>query len=79
MSGMENIYKLNKYFNVDNDQNIFKYRKYCIISNCEKYSSFNYKNQEPIYCLDHKLENMINVKKQCIDKYNCLICDKFIS
>ena len=58
-----NIYKLNKYFYMDNNQNIFKYKKYCIISNCEKYSSFNYKDQQPMYCDDHKLENMINVKK----------------
>ena len=60
------------------NQNIFKYKKYCIVSDCKKNSSFNYENKEPIYCNDHKLENMINVKKECIDKRVCLICNKFI-
>ena len=46
MVDLENsdIYKLNKHFYMDNNQNIFKYKKYCIISSCEKYSSFNYKD-----------------------------------
>ena len=50
---------------MDKDQNIFKYQKFCIISDCEENSSFNYKDQkDPIYCNDHKLENMINAKKR---------------
>ena len=64
MSDLENVYKLNRYFYMDSNQNILKYKKYCIISNCEKNVSFNYKNEKnPIYCSSHKLENMINVKK----------------
>ena len=27
---------------MDSNQNILKYKKYCIISNCEKNASFNY-------------------------------------
>ena len=36
MSDLENIYKLNIYFYMDSMQNILKYKKYCIISDCEK-------------------------------------------
>ena len=78
MSDLENVYKLNRYFYMDSNQNTLKYKKYCIISDCEKNASFNYKDlKDPIYC--HKLENMINVKKSDVDKYNCLLCDKYIS
>ena len=64
---------------MDSNQKILKCKKYCIISNCEKNASFNYKNEkDPIYCNTHKLENMINVKKSDIDKYNCLLCNKYI-
>ena len=79
MSDLENVYKLNKYFYMNSNQKIFKYKKYCIISDCEKNASFNYKDlRNPIYCNNHKLENMINVKKLDVDKYNCLLCDKYI-
>ena len=64
---------------MDSNQKILKYKRYCIISNCEKNASFNYKNEkDPIYCNTHKLENMINVKKLDVDKYNCLLCNKYI-
>ena len=44
-----------------------------------KNSSFNYKDlKDPIYCNDHKLDGMINVKKLDVDKYNCLLCNKYI-
>ena len=80
MSDLENVYKLNRYFYMDSNQNILKYKKYCIISDCEKNASFNYKDlKDPIYCNDHKLDGMINVKKLNIDKYNCLLCNKCIS
>ena len=36
MSNLENIYKLNRYFYMDSNQNMLKYKKYCIISNREK-------------------------------------------
>ena len=62
MTDLENVYKLNRYFS---NQNILKYKKYCIISDCEKNASFDYKNlKDPIYCNAHKLESMINVKNQ---------------
>ena len=65
MSDLENIYKINRYFYMDSNQNILKYKKYCIISDCEKNASLNYKDlKDPIYCNTHKLENMINVKNQ---------------
>ena len=63
MSDLENVYKLNRYFKMDSNQNILKYKKYCIISDCEKNASFNYKDlKDPIYCNAHKLDGMINVK-----------------
>ena len=79
MSDLENCYKLNRYFYMDSNQNILKYKKYCIISDCEKNASFNYKNErDPIYCNTHKLNDMVNVKRLDIDKYNCLLCNKYI-
>ena len=36
MGDLKNVYKLNKYFYMDSKQNILKYKKYCIISDCEK-------------------------------------------
>ena len=79
MSDLENGYKLNKYFYMDSNQKILKYKKYCIISDCEKNASFNYKDlKDAIYCNTHKLDGMINVKKSDVDKYNCLLCNKYI-
>ena len=49
---------------MDPKQNILKYKKYCIISDCENNASFNYKDlKDPIYCNSHILDGMINVKK----------------
>ena len=79
MSDLENVYKINRYFYMDSNQKILKYKRYCIISDCEKNASFNYKNKkDPIYCHSHKLKNMINVKKLEVDKYVCLLCNKYI-
>ena len=79
MGELENGYKINKYFYMDANQKILKYKRYCIISDCEKNASFNYKNEKHgIYCHTHKLKNMVNVKKLEVDKYNCLLCDKYI-
>ena len=70
MSDLGNGYKLNRYFYMDSNQNILKYKKYCIISDCEKNASFNYKDlKDPIYC---KLESMINVKNQML--INTIVC-----
>ncbi len=43
--------------------------KKCIYENCNKQPLFNLINEKkPIYCSNHKLENMIDVKhKRCID------------
>ena len=80
MTDLENVYQLNRYFYTDSNQNILKYIKYCIISDCAKNASFNYKDlKDPIYCNTYNLENMINVKKLDIDKYNYLLCNKYNS
>ena len=80
MSDLENVYKLNRYFYMDFNQNISKYKKYCVIFDCEKNASFNYKDlKDPIYCDTHKLDSMINIKKLDVDKCNCLLCNKYIS
>ena len=79
MSELENGYKINSFFYMDSNQNILKYKKYCIISDCQKNASFNYKDlKDPIHCNTHKLDGMINVKKLGVDKYNCLPCNKYI-
>ena len=79
MYDLENGYKINKYFYMDFNQKILKYKKYCIISDCEKNASFNYKDlKDPIYCNTHKLDGMVNVKKIDVDKYYCLLCNKYI-
>ena len=45
----------------------------------KKNASFNYKElKDAIYCSTHKLDDMINIKKLDIDKYNCLLCDRYI-
>ena len=36
MTDLENVYKLKRYFYVDSNQNILKYKKNYIISDCEK-------------------------------------------
>ena len=51
MSDLENGYKINRYFYMDSNQKILKYKNYYIISDCEKNASFNYKDsKDPIYC-----------------------------
>ena len=43
-------------------------------------NAFNYKDlKDPIYCNSHKLDGMVNVEKVDVDKYNCLLCNKYIS
>ena len=36
MSELKNGYKINRYFYMDANQKILKYKRYCIISDCEK-------------------------------------------
>ena len=58
------ITKLNDYFYMNSEGDILKYKKYCIIHSCKKLASFNYENEKIyLYCNDHKLPNMINIKK----------------
>ena len=58
------ITKLNQYFYMTPEGEIFKYKKYCLVNNCKKMGSFNYSGQKDVfYCNDHKLDKMINVKK----------------
>ena len=36
------VTKLNEYFYMTPNGDILKYKKYCVINNCKKLSSFNY-------------------------------------
>ena len=57
------ITKLNEYFYMTPEGEIFKYKKYCIINDCKKIASYNYcGKKEQLYCNDHKLDKMINIK-----------------
>ena len=82
----DKITKLNQYFYMTPEGNILKYKKYCVINDCKKTSSFNYSGEkELLYCNDHKLDKMVNVKKgySYCDKHNisylkfCKECEKF--
>ena len=55
--------KIDKYFYRSPEGYILKYSHYCIEKNCKTESSYNYENLKPIYCVKHKLEKMINVKR----------------
>ena len=55
--------KINKYFYKSPEGTILKYSQYCIQKNCKTESSYNYENLKPIYCVKHKLEKMVNVKR----------------
>ena len=60
----DKITKLNQYFYMTSKGDVLKYKKYCIINNCKKTASFNYsEKKELLYCNDHKLDKMINIKK----------------
>ena len=56
--------KLNQYFYINDEGDVSKYKKYCIIHHCKKVASFNYHKEKIfLYCNDHKLPNMMNIKK----------------
>ena len=65
--------KFDKYFYRDPNGNILKYSHYCIEKNCKTESSYNYENLKPIYCNKHKLEKMVNVKR---NHKLCKDCEK---
>ena len=79
------ITKLNQYLYLSPEGDVLKYKKYCIINDCKKLASFNYHNEKIfLYCNEHKLDNMINIRKGCIlcEKHNisylkfCKECEK---
>ena len=55
--------KIDKYFFKDPMGRIRKYLHFCRIKNCKTESSYNCENLKPKYCLKHKKENMVNVKR----------------
>ena len=78
--------KLSEFFYINKEGNILKYRKYCIINDCKKLSSYNYSGQkENLYCNEHKLNKMVNVRKgySFFEKHNisyltfCKECERF--
>ena len=90
------ITKLNEYFYMTPEGEILKYKKYCIINNCKKLSSYNYSGKkEIIYCNEHKLDKMVNIRKgykycdkhdisylkYCkeCEKFDCLLCDEIVN
>ena len=95
MSGKK-MTKLNEYFYMTPGGDIVKYKKYCIINNCKKLSSYNYsEKKEILYCNDHKLDKMVNVRKgykycdkhdisylkycKGCEKFNCLLCGETVN
>ena len=44
--GSRKITKLNEYFYVTEGGEILKYKKYCIINNCKRLSSYNYSGKK---------------------------------
>ena len=65
--------KIDKYFYRSPEGTILKYSHYCIEKNCKTESSYNYENLKPIYCNKHKLEKMVNVKR---NHKLCKDCEK---
>ena len=81
------ITKLNDYFYMTPEGDVLKCKKYCIINDCKKLSSFNYHNEKIfLYHNEHKLPNMINIRKGYVlcEKHNisyskdsyCKECEK---
>ena len=84
--GTKKIEKLNDYFYMSPGGKILKYKKYCIINNCKKLSSYNYSGKKEIlYCNEHKKDKMVNIRKgySYCDKHNisylkiCKECERF--
>ena len=90
------ITKLNQYFYMTQEGDILKYKKYCIINDCKKLSSFHYPDKkEFLYCNEHKLDKMINIKKgytlckehnisylkfcKQCEKMDCLLCNETVN
>ena len=67
--------KIDKYLYTDPNGNILKYSHYCIEKKCKIESSYNFESLKPIYCNKHKLEKMVNVKR---NHKLCKDCEKVI-
>ena len=71
------ITKLNQYFYMTPEGDVLKYKKYCIIQSYKKLASFNYHNKkELLYCDEHEMDNMINIRKGYIlcEEHNISYC-----
>ena len=94
--GNSKIMKLNKYFYMTPEGDVLKYKKYCIINDCKKLSSYNYANKkEFIYCNEHNLDKMINIRKGYLlceehnipylkfckkcEQIDCLLCNETVN
>ena len=94
--GNKKVQKLNEFFYMNSKGDILKYKKYCIINNCKKLSSYNYsEKKESLYCNEHKLDKMVNIRKgysYCdkhnisylkfckeCEKFDCLVCDETVN
>ena len=90
------ITKLNQYLYMTPEGEIFKYKKYCIINDCKKIASYDYcGKKELLYCNDHKLDKMINIKKGYVlckehnipylnfckqcEQMHCSLCDQTVN
>ena len=90
------ITKLNQYFYMSLEGDVLKYKKYCIINDRKKLASLNYHNKkEFLYCNEHKLDNMINIRKGYVlceehtisylkfckecEKMSCLLCNQDVN
>ena len=57
------ITKLNEYFYMNPEGEIFKYKNIVLLM-IVKISSFNYSGEKSLlYCNDYKLDKMVNIKK----------------
>ena len=63
ISSGKKFIKLNDYFYMTPEGDILKHKKYCVINDCKKLASFNYHKKIFLYCNEHKLDNMINIRK----------------
>ena len=54
------ITKLNQYFYMTPKGDILKYKRFCIINECKKLSSYHFSGEkENLYCSKHKMEKWL--------------------
>ena len=90
------ITKINEYFYMTPEGDIFKYKKYCVINECKKLASYNYSGEkQSLYCNDHKLDKMTNVRRgytycnkhnisflkfcKSCEQMDCLFCNETVN